>query len=94
MRTRLASLLARRDELVARSRVRRGELVTITARLQDEIGWLDSLIGAARSIRRPGALIGAAAVALAIVGPSRLLRLVPFVQRFYQSLRPSVKDRG
>lgn len=104
MSSRLAILVARREALVARSEAHRAERRTIMGQLHREIALVETVVGAARLVRRSGPLIGIAVAGLLVVGPVRIVRwfgsaarFAPYVigaYRVARSIEHRMPDRG
>lgn len=94
MSSRLAELAARREALVARSTLQRARLELQVHSLRGEIALVEIALGTVKRLRRSGLPLALGALALFVVGPSRVtrglslvVRLAPFAIDAYRLAR-------
>jgi hypothetical protein len=73
---RLREIALRRGQLVALAAEQRGELAAQAASLRHSLDWVDMLRRGGNALRSRPLVVGAAAAALMVFGPRRLLRFV------------------
>lgn len=96
MSARIRQIISRRRMLVAVAAEQRGRIAADSVVLRQSLGMADSLRRAGRYIKSQPVLVGAAAAALMVIGPRRLLRLayrsgllLPVALRIIRAVRRS-----
>jgi hypothetical protein len=90
---RFDQLSAHHSNLLARSAVQRQQLAQSAAEIEHELGRLDRGVAVVRRVLRQPAMIGAAIVVVALIGPKRLLRLATRGLMWYSTARSLLRLR-